>query len=204
VIGTLDSAVADLLSEARQGRGGALGQLLERYRNYLTVLAELKVGGWLRGKVDAPDVVQDVFLAAARDFGQFRGTTEAELLGWLRRILACELADLGRHHTAARRDARLERRLADELDQSSRALDGGLAAPVSSPSQQAVRRERAVIVADALKGLPEDYARVVALHHLEGLTFPEVAERMGRSLDSVKQLWMRALGKIKRAVEGSL
>ena len=201
---TAGPAQVDLLSGARQGRDGALGRLLERYRNYLTLLAELKVGRWLRGKVDAPDVVQDVFLAAARDFARFRGTTEAELLGWLRRILACELADLLRHHTAGRRDARLERRLEDDLDRSSKALDAGLAASVSSPSQQAVRRERAVILADALKGLPEDYAMVVALHHLEGLTFPEVAERMGRSVDSVKQLWMRALGKIRRAVEGSL
>jgi len=201
---TAEPTSDQLLSEARQGRVGALGLLLERYRNYLTLLAELKVGRWLRGKVDAPDLVQDVFLAAARDFATFRGTTEAELLGWLRRILACELADLVRHHTAGRRDARLERRLADDLDRSSQALDAGLAASVSSPSQQAVRRERAVVLADALKGLPADYARVVALHHLEGLTFPEVAERMGRSVDSVKQLWMRALGKIRRAVEGSL
>jgi RNA polymerase sigma-70 factor, ECF subfamily len=201
---TVEPTSDHLLSEARQGRMGALGLLLERYRNYLTLLAELKVGRWLRGKVDAPDLVQDVFLAAARDFAQFRGTTEAELLGWLRRILACELADLVRRHTAGRRDARLEQRLADDLGRSSQALDGGLVASVSSPSQQAVRRERAVILADALKGLPADYARVVALHHLEGLTFPEVAERMGRSLDSVKQLWMRALGKIRRAVEGSV
>ena len=194
----------DLLAAARRGGDGPLGLLLERYRNYLTLLAELKVGGWLRGKVEAPDVVQNVFLAAARDFAHFRGTTEAELLAWLRRILACELADLVRHHTAGRRDARLEQRLADDLGRSSQALDAGLAASVSSPSQQAVRRERAVLLADALKGLPADYARVVALHHLEGLTFPEVAERMGRSVDSVKQLWMRALGKIRRAVEGSL
>ena len=31
------------------------------------------------------------------------------------------------------------------------------------------------------------------LRHLEGLTFPEVAGRMGRSLDSVEKLWLRAL-----------
>ena len=201
---TAGSTPDQLIAAARQGGDGPLGLLLERYRNYLTLLAELKVGRWLRGKVDAHDVVQDVFLAAARDFANFRGTTEAELLGWLRRILACELADLVRRHTAGRRDARLEQRLADDLGRSSQALDGGLVASVSSPSQQAVRRERAVILADALKDLPADYARVVALHHLEGLTFPEVAERMGRTVDSVKQLWMRALGKIRRAVEGSL
>src|SRR5829696_2715753 len=144
-----DPAADDLLSGAREGRDSALGLLLERYRNYLTLLAELKVGRWLRGKVDAHDLVQDVFLAAARDFPNFRGTTEAELLGWLRRILACELADLVRRHTAGRRDARLEQRLADDLGRSSQALDAGLVASVSSPSQQAVRRERAVILADA-------------------------------------------------------
>ena len=34
----------------------------------------------------------------------------------------------------------------------------------------------------------------------EGLTFAEVAERMGRSVDSVKNLWARALAQLRRAL----
>jgi RNA polymerase sigma-70 factor, ECF subfamily len=92
---------------------------------------------------------------------------------------------------------RLERALAVELDESSRALDRGLIAQQSSPSQQAVRREQAVMLADALGQLPDAYREVIILRHLEGLTFPEVAGRMGRTVESVKKLWARALARLR-------
>ena len=40
------------------------------------------------------------------------------------------------------------------------------------------------------------------LRHLEGLTFPEVARRMGRTVDSVKKQWPRALASLRRLLEG--
>jgi RNA polymerase sigma-70 factor (ECF subfamily) len=48
--------------------------------------------------------------------------------------------------------------------------------------------------------LPADYREVIILRHLEELTFPEVAARMGRSLDSVEKLWARALPRLRRAL----
>jgi RNA polymerase sigma-70 factor (ECF subfamily) len=102
-----------------------------------------------------------------------------------------------------RRDVRLERRLVDELDQSSRVLDQGLVAPQSSPSNQASHREQAVLLADALEELPPDYREVIILSHLEGLSFPEVASRMGRSVNSVKNLWARALARLRRSLGGA-
>lgn len=194
-----------LLDRARAGDGEALGQLLESYRGYLTVLARVQIGRRLQGKVDAADVVQDAFLGAYRDFEQFRGTTEKEFLGWLRQVLAFVLANLVRHYRGTqRRDVRLERQLAVELDQSSHALDRGLVADQSSPSQQAVRREQSVLLAEALARLPDEWRDLLILRHLEGLTFPEVAQRLGRTLDSVKKQWPRALAKLRRALEGEL
>jgi RNA polymerase sigma-70 factor (ECF subfamily) len=183
------------------GSGAALGELLELYRDYLALLVRLQIGRRLQGKVDALDIVQDTFLSAHQNFAQFRGTTEAELVGWLRQILASRLADLLRRYQGAqRRDVRLERELAFELDQSSRVLDQGLVAPGSTPSQQAIRREQAVLLAEALGKLPEDYREVIVLHHLEDLSFPEVARRMGRTLNSVKNLWLRALTRLRRSL----
>ena len=91
--------------------------------------------------------------------------------------------------------------LADDLDQSSRALNDGLVASQSTPSQQAVRREQAVILADALQDLPEDYREVIILRQLEGLSFPDVARRMSRTEDSVKNVWLRALSRLRRTLE---
>jgi len=187
-----------LLQRARTGSGPALGELLERYHGYLTLLARVQIGRRLQGKVDAMDLVQETFLGVHQHFALFRGNTEAEFVTWLRRILASKLADVLRRYCGTRRDVRLERKLTDELDQSSRVLGQVLMAAQSSPSQQAARREQSVILADALAHLPEDYREVLILHHLEELNFPEVARRMGRSVDSVKNLWIRALARLRR------
>ena len=189
-----------LIGQAR-GDAAALGRLLERYRAYLTVLARVQIGRRLQGKADCADVVQETFLEAARHFAGFRGTGEPELAAWLRQILAGRLSLLVRRYLGTQaRDVGLERALEDDLDQSSRAIDVGLVAQQSTPSQRASRREQAVMLADALDRLPDDYREVIILRHLEGLTFPEVAERMGRSLDSVEKLWVRALPRLRRAL----
>src|SRR5437667_3797346 len=94
----------ELLRRARAGSGPDLGRLLELYRKYLTLLARLQIGRRLQGKVDAADLVQDTFLQAHRDFGQFRGTTEKELISWLRQILAHSLAMCLRRYGTQRRD----------------------------------------------------------------------------------------------------
>ena len=117
--------------------------------------------------------------------------------------MAANLANLLRRYLGTQgRDVRLERELAIRLDQSSRLLDRGLVDRGSSPSYQASRREQAVLLADALEKLPKDYREVIVLRHLEGLTFPEVSQRMGRSLDSVEKLWVRGLAQLRRVMGG--
>jgi RNA polymerase sigma-70 factor (ECF subfamily) len=155
----------------------------------------------LRSKAEAADLVQETFLEAYRDFHQFHGVTEAQLTAWLRQVLARNLANLVRRYVHTQgRDVRLEQELAGELDRSSGELEVALAAPQSTPSEQAVRREQAVLLAEALARLPEDYRQAVVLHNLRGLSFPEVAAQMGRSVDSVEKLWARGLARLRRAL----
>jgi RNA polymerase sigma-70 factor (ECF subfamily) len=198
---TAEPGADGLLHRARAGDNAALGDLLEAHRAYLALLARLQIDRRFRGKADPADLVQETFLEAHRAFPRFRGQTEAELAGWLRAILAANLADLARRFLhAKRRDVRLERELADDLDRSSRALGQALAAPTSTPSQQAARREQVVLLAEALERLPADYREVLVLHYLEGLGHPDVARRMCRTIDSVKNLWARALGRLRRSL----
>jgi RNA polymerase sigma-70 factor (ECF subfamily) len=189
-----------LLRSARAGDAAVLGRLLEGYRRYLTLLARVQIGQRLQGKVDPADLVQETFLEAHRNFGRFQGSSEPQLVRWLRQILATRLADLVRRYLGAQgRDVRLERELEDAFDRSTMMLGCGLVSPGSTPSQQASRREQAVLLADALGRLPDDYREVLVLRHLEGLTFPQVAERMNRSVDSVEKLWVRGLSQLKKA-----
>ena len=187
-----------LLILAKAGYGPALVRLLDRYRNPLVEQARSQVGRRLRVKLDVEDLLQEVSLEAYRDIGKFRGSTEGEFLCWLRKILNSILLNQVRHYYGTRRrDLRRERRIAADLEDSSRGLEQSLVAPHTSPTQQAARRERATQLAEAMETLPVAYREVIVLRHLEGLSFPEVARRMGRTEDSVKNIWVRALHRLR-------
>ena len=193
----------ELLAQARKGSNNALTQLLQTYRSYLALLARLNIDQKLQAKVDASDLVQETFCQAHQDFPRFCGTTEKQLLSWLRSILASTTADfVRRYYGTQKRDLRLERQLQDQFDQSSETVARALAARDSSPSQRAARREEAALLADALSHLPEDYREVIILHHLQGRTMEEVAQRMDRSLGSVHKLWARALVSLRKQMRG--
>src|SRR4051812_11686136 len=135
------TSTQSLLDQARGGSDAAWGQLLSSYSGYLTILARVQVGRRLQGKVDPADIVQETFLDAHRQISRFRGTTEGEFVGWLRTILAGQLALVLRRYVGTQgRDVTLERTLAAELDHSSQMLDGGFVASYSTPSQHAARR----------------------------------------------------------------
>jgi RNA polymerase sigma-70 factor, ECF subfamily len=193
---------AQLLCDAQRGSESAKGELLENYRAYLELLARVELGRRLQTKVDAGDVVQETFLEAHRNFGLFRGGSEAEFTGWLRSILSGRIANLVRHYLGTQgRDLRREQGLNIDLNHSSRAIDRGFFALQSTPSQHVSQREQGVMLAEALTRLPPDYREVVILRHFEDLSFPEVAKRMSRSVDSVQKLWVRALANLRQAMQ---
>jgi RNA polymerase sigma-70 factor (ECF subfamily) len=188
-----------MLGEARLGSAEALGRLLDHYRPYLRLLARLHVAARLQKEVDASDVVQETFLDAARDFERFRGSSDAEFVAWLKSLLAANIADAHRRFLGTqKRNVLLESEALELLDQSSALLDQRMLARADSPSASASRREQAVRLAAALEQLRPAYHEVILLHHFQGMEFQRVADQLGRSLHSVKNLWMRALIALKR------
>lgn len=175
----------------------------ERYRSYLIVLARtlLQASQPMRRKVDASDVVQEVLLQAHTSLFQFRGSTTAELLGWLRAILANKLADAARHFGRKKRDAALEESYRETLDESAGRLQKLAVANQTSPSQYVLQHERALRLADAMAALPEDQQTAVELHHLSGHSVAEVAEQMGRTKASVAGLLRRGLGELRERLK---
>jgi len=196
------TTVDRVIALAKGGDSDALGSLLEGYRAYLRMLARVQIGRRLRSKLDDDDLIQEAFLRAHRAIGSFRGTTGEEFLSWLRGILAHVLADqVRRYHGTGQRDPKLERALEIEFERSSEGFVRALAAPSSSPSQKVVRHERAVRLAEAMDRLPPAAREVLVLRHFQDLSFPEIASRMGRTLDGVKNLWIRALARLRREVD---
>jgi RNA polymerase sigma-70 factor (ECF subfamily) len=175
---------------------------LERFRSWLGLLARLQFEPQFRAKFDPSDIVQQTLLEALRDWPKFRGDTEAERAAWLRQILAHVLShEIRRLGGAKRRDVDREVSLDQALAESSRRLGDALAAPGSSPSEQANRHELELQLTDALARLPADYAEVILLRNVEGLSHDEIAQRMGRGVGAVRMLWVRALARLRRELD---
>jgi RNA polymerase sigma-70 factor (ECF subfamily) len=194
--------VDPVIALAKGGDSRALGSLLERHSAYLRMLACARIGRQLRSKLDADDLIQEAFLRAHRAISRFRGTTREEFLSWLRGILANALADqIRRYYGTEQRDPKLERELEFEFERSSERFVRALASPTSSPSRRVVRHEQAVRLAEAMDRLPPASREVLILRHFQELSFPEIASQMDRTVDSVKNLWIRALARIRREVD---
>lgn len=150
----------------RYGRGepGAFEVLFSRYGGILQ--------GYLQRQLfrpdEAADVLQDVFLQvhrARRDYDPTR-----PLRPWLFTIAR----NLLREHF--RRIGR--RRESPALPDLDRVPDPAALQPPQEVSADQVRR--------ALASLPSDQRDAIALHWLEGFSFPEVAEIVGASVAAVK------------------
>lgn len=195
-----DMAPSELIDRCRKGEPAAREQLFHRYRQYLWLLARAQLGRYLRAKCDPSDIVQQTLLEAHRDFAQFAGKHERELLAWMRQILAHNLYNETRRFAAQQRNAAREvsvEQLRAGLEHSSAVLGRCLAAATKSPSQIAAQREDAVRLADLIARLPDDYRTVLVLRIFEGLSAEEVAQRMSRSCGAVRMLQLRALTALR-------
>jgi RNA polymerase sigma-70 factor (ECF subfamily) len=166
---------------------------LDQYREYLRLLARLHLDPKLQAKLDPSDVVQQSLIKAHQNRDQFRGQTEAELMAWLRRILANTLIDAARkfQHEMDHQP------LVETLHASSAKLEAWLASESASPSDQAIRHEQLLLLAQALAQLQDEQRFAVECHYLRELAVAAIAELMGRTEAAVAGLLRRGLEKLR-------
>lgn len=194
-----DDAVrlAELIERARGGDRAAMDQIFARYDRYLRLVIGSSMGPGLRREYDASDVLQETLLVAAGRFAKFHGSDERELLTWLRTLASRKLIDL------ARRTRRLKRAPADQisLDEphspQGESLAEQVAGDLTSPSMAAAKREMAVKLADALGQIDPTEAQVIWLHHVEGMSFESIGERIGVGRNGVRGIWTRGLRRLR-------
>lgn len=174
---------------------------LDSYRQYLRFLARTQLGGELRSKVDPSDIVQQSLLQAHQAWGTFRGTSEAELAAWLRRILSRTIAHAARDLKAQMRDVQREQSIQAAVDQSSVRLEKFLATEQSSPSHRAIRREHAVLMAEAVESLTPEQREAIVLRYWHSMTLAEVAAAMHKSQPATVGLLHRGLAALREKLK---
>lgn len=174
---------------------------LDRFREYLRLLAQLEINPGLQAKLGPSDLVQQTLLEAFQKRGQFLGTTDAELAGWLRRILAHNLADALRAFHRDKRNLAREHSLEDSLQKSSGRLENWLADDTPTPSAYLQEQERAVLLANALAQLPESQRQALVLQYWHGWKLADIGRQLDRTPEAVAGLLKRGLKKLRQLLQ---
>jgi RNA polymerase sigma-70 factor (ECF subfamily) len=190
------------IDAARAGSREALGKSLEACRRYLLGIARQEMAPRLQGKGGASDIVQETFLEAQRSFSHFQGSSQAELRAWLRHLLHHRVAKFGRRYRTTQK-RNLERERVLPADHLLHQMDGARLAVLATPSGLLMADEQATELREAVARLPEDYQQVIALRFGERCSFEEIGQRMQRSANAARLLWLRSIERVKREMSPS-
>jgi RNA polymerase sigma-70 factor, ECF subfamily len=167
-----------LVRRAQGGDRAALDPLFQRYYDRVRRIARVRLGQGLRQRMDSGDIVQETFLAALGAFDRFEVRDESSLLQWLSVLLENRIRDASDWNDAAKRAAARERPLV--ADGLSGAITLDLAAAALTPAESAAHGEQAEALEEALAALPEQDRELILLRDYVGMTWEEVAQRLGR------------------------
>jgi RNA polymerase sigma-70 factor (ECF subfamily) len=183
-----------LLQRIQTGDKGALNELYNRYLMRVLAAVRARLGAELRGKLESWDVVQDALLASLKNVQSFNQTSEGAFLNWLAKVVENRIRDQLDFFRADKRDHRLERPLAGPRSaESSAPLDIPERSGVPTPSQFLVLSEDLARLEKAMDQLPEESRELIVAVKIEGRTYDEIAQNLGRSPDAVRMQVKRAL-----------
>lgn len=172
-----------------------VGELLENYRPWCRVFVRQSLFRQLGRRLDESDVIQSAWVDVIRKLDTFKGKTEPEFFGWLKKILENNLKNVIRDNMADKRDFRVEQDFAIQLDSVSLNWWEPVA-PGSTPSNRMLKGESALRLAEAIESLPESQRTAVELRYLQGMKLKEVCDAMDKTSDAVVSLLRRGLKKL--------
>jgi RNA polymerase sigma-70 factor (ECF subfamily) len=177
---------ARLFDEAQGGSEAAVDALYRRCAAKLLPLIRLRMGRLLRAEMESRDILQSVLLKA---FPRLSQVKEPEaIMAWLTRIAENEIRDRADYWQRARRDA------AQRVPIREDAVN--VPAPVRQALSVVIMNEETERLEHALESLPDAQREAIVLHKLEELTFREMAERLGKSEDACRMMYVRAMAAL--------
>ena len=173
----------------------------ERFRDFLLMLARAQIGPKYRAKIDPEEIVNQTLFDAHRQRDRFRGSSEGELVAWLKRMLGDNVKDAIKFQHRDKRDVNREEgpAVADWDRSCSQFLD--ITCGLTSPSMNLVKHERELQLANALAQLPEAQRDAVELHHLHGCSLAETADALDRTAAAVVGLLRRGLKRLRELLQ---
>lgn len=170
----------ELVQRVQRGDMAAFDLLVRKYQHRIVAL----IGRYVHDWSECQDVAQDTFMRAYRAIGNFRG--DAQFYTWLHRIAV----NTAKNHLVAhnRRPPTddIEVSDAEQFDSGVRLRDN------DTPERELARQQIEATVMRAVDALPEELRIAITLREMDGLSYDEIAQRMGCPIGTVRSRIFRA------------
>lgn len=189
-----------LLADVKAGDDAAVNQLMDRHRESLRRMIQLRLDHKIQRRVDVSDVVQDVLIDAHRRLNDYLSNPCMSFHLWLRQIAKDRIIDAHRRHReSGKRSVDREQALAapGNEDHSTRELAAQLCDPEITPAAAAAQHEMTRLVEQAITQLDEQDYEIIVMRHYEQLSNQEVAQTLELSEPAASMRYLRAMRKLR-------
>lgn len=190
-----DASDASMVRRAQDGDELACSDWINRWRDYLLLIANQSLEPSLQVRVAPSDIVQQSMLDAQQNLAKFKGTTEAEFQTWLKRILKNNITDARRGQLSQKRGGR--QRHVDLFDST---IQPTISDPQATPQTHALLDERKRIVEQAMEKLPDTERDVIRRKTWDEQSFASIAKELGRTENEIRRIWYRAIIKLQETM----
>lgn len=170
----------ELVRRVQQGDSTAFDALVRKYQHRIVGLIGRYIADWS----ECQDVAQDAFMRAYRALPNFRG--DAQFYTWLHRIAV----NTAKNHLVAQKrrppGADIDVDDAEQFDSAIRLRDN------DTPERELMRQQVEQLVLRVVEGLPAELREAISLREVDGLSYEEIAEKMGCPIGTVRSRIFRA------------
>jgi RNA polymerase sigma-70 factor (ECF subfamily) len=194
---TCSQKTQELVALAQEGDQSALNHLYRVYAERILWMVRFRMSKELRSKLESMDIVQDTLVHALGGLGGFTYKNEGDFVRWLSMIVENELRGSLRNLHAAKRDIRKVVRFDDD-GPTTEGRYAGMPTPVdaTTPSVIISKRDDLARLEKAIDELKPEYREVIVLAKINGLSYNEMGQRLGKSDDAVRKLVSRAMAEL--------
>jgi len=189
----------ELIADVQNGDGDARNNLLERHRDALRRMIDMRLDRRIRSRVDASDIVQDVLVTADRRMNDFLDKPEVPFFIWLRKLAQDRVIDAHRKHRAsAKRSVDREQAWTFQAnnDESTIMLANQLRDDGITPAAAATLEEFRNHFEGALNSMDDTDREIIVMRHYEFMTNKQVSAALELSEHAASMRYVRALRKV--------
>lgn len=191
----------ELLDLARDGDDGAAGRLLERHRESLRRMADMRLDAKIRQRVDASDIVQEALIEVNRRLPTYLENPVMPFHLWVRQIMTDRLIDAHRRHRVSKKrsvDVEQAPVVAANLDHSTIQFGNQITDGELTPAAAAIQNEMQRKFEAAIEEMDDQDQEIIVMRHFENLTNQEVAQVLGLTEPAASMRYLRAMRRLRK------